>query len=80
MARLTKVRQSTPGWASLKKIEAIYQRAVHESDINGIKMHVDHIVPIVSKYVCGLHVECNLRVITASENIAKSNRHWPDMP
>lgn len=34
----------------------------------------------LSKLVCGLHVEHNLRVITQKENQRKNNVFWPDMP
>lgn len=46
----------------------------------GVKWHVDHVVPLQSKIVCGLHNEFNLAVITARENTSKGNRRWPDMP
>lgn len=41
---------------------------------------VDHIVPIKSQIVCGLHNEFNLQVIPSRDNRAKSNRYWPHMP
>lgn len=66
--------QAVPAWADIKVIAEIYKRAVQ------MRMHVDHIVPLRSKIVCGLHVANNLQLLTASENSVKGNRHWPDMP
>lgn len=46
----------------------------------GSKFHVDHVVPIQSNLVCGLHLACNIQVLPAKDNISKNNRYWPDMP
>lgn len=72
--------QATPIWANLFFIEEIYDLAARRTKATGVEHHVDHIVPLRSKLVCGLHVEANLAVIPAAQNIAKGNRHWPEMP
>jgi len=72
--------KATPKWADLEKIKTIYQEAARLETFTGIPMHVDHVVPLGSKIVCGLNCEQNLQILTKSENIAKRNRWWPDMP
>lgn len=72
-------RQALPAWADLTKIAEIYETAAWLSVTSGEPWHVDHIVPLQGKTVCGLHCEANLTLLPASENIAKSNRYWPNM-
>lgn len=62
---------ATPKWLSqehLEEIAKIYQHA------QSLGYHVDHIIPLKNKRVCGLHVPWNLRAIPAKENLSKYNR------
>lgn len=80
--RRAKKLQATPPWANQFFIEEIYDLAKRRTRLmtGGHKWHVDHIVPLKSDLVCGLHVHNNLRVIPGVLNASKGNRHWPDMP
>lgn len=73
-------KNAVPGWASKAAIEAIYEKARRFSDLTGESFHVDHIVPLTSDLVCGLHWEGNLQVLSGVDNLSKANRVWPDMP
>lgn len=66
-------------WANKQAIHSIYKQSQELTLLTGIQHHVDHIVPLVSALVCGLHCEDNLRVITATENISKSNNLVEDI-
>ena len=72
--------KATPSWADPVLILAFYEEAQRLTLKTGIVHHVDHMVPLQSKKVCGLHTQDNLCVLVGSDNISKSNRRWPDMP
>lgn len=65
---------ATPLWANMEKIKSIYEQASLLEKHDGIKRHIDHIVPLRGKNVCGLHVHQNLQILTAEENLKKSNK------
>lgn len=76
-ARRRKHREATPSWLSRKQkseIRQIYQIAITMTQTTGEQYVVDHIVPLRSDVVCGLHVPWNLRVMTQEENLKKSNK------
>ena len=75
-----KKKLAAVSWANKSKILDIYARAKRMELWLGIKFDVDHIVPIVSDIVCGLHCEANLQIIPTKENQIKGNRYWEDMP
>lgn len=80
-ARRRKHQQATPKWLSRKhrtEIRQIYQIAIMMTQTTGEQYVVDHIVPLRSDIVCGLHVPWNLRVVTQEENLKKSNKVLDD--
>ena len=66
------VKLATPKWSDDEQIRNIYIEAQYQ------QMHVDHIVPINSEFVCGLHCEDNLQLLTQNQNSKKHNKIWPD--
>ena len=73
-------RNAAPAWADREAIETIYAKAKQFSDLTGEAFHVDHIVPLISDLVCGLHWEGNLQILPGFDNLSKGNKVWPDMP
>jgi len=72
--RRARILKAQPKWADMKKIRDIYEEAAFLERFDGVKRHVDHIIPLVSDKVCGLHVESNLQILTAKENLSKHNK------
>lgn len=75
--RRRKHRQATPPWltrAQKTQMRELYKIAMTMTKITGVQYVVDHIDPLRSEVLCGLHVPWNLQVITQAENLAKSNK------
>ena len=69
--------EATPKWLiteQFQKIEQVYIEAARLTKETGIPHEVDHILPLQGKQVRGLHVPWNLQILTAFENISKSNK------
>lgn len=70
-------KNATPPWISKDQkasMRTLYVQAARLTETTGERYVVDHIVPLISPVVCGLHVPWNLRVITQEENLKKSNK------
>ena len=75
--RRRKHRQATPPWLTRtqkSEMRALYQAAILSSQTTGERYVVDHIYPLRSDVVCGLHVPWNLRIVTQKQNLEKSNK------
>jgi len=70
--------KATPDWLTEthhREIQEFYWLAQDLKSITGESYHVDHIVPLKGKSVCGLHVPWNLQVLPADLNLSKGNKY-----
>lgn len=72
-----RARHAMPQWLTAEhkqQIREMYLTARRLTKSTGTKYVVDHIVPLRSPDVCGLHVPWNLQILTHNDNCAKSNK------
>ena len=70
-------KNATPSWLTKEDKEEIlelYTICQMFKLYTGQEYHVDHILPLVNKNICGLHIPCNLRIVSAFENLSKNNK------
>lgn len=76
-------RKPAPPWLTeqhFNQMRAFYHEAVERTIRTGYPYTVDHIIPLNSETVCGLHVPWNLQVLGFQENSSKHNTYdggWP---
>lgn len=72
--RQIKIR-ARPSWYESEKgeIKKLYRKAKE------LGLVVDHIVPLNSKLVCGLHTLCNLQLLDPVENSKKYNLYLEEL-
>lgn len=73
--RRLRVKRATPAWADAVRILQFYNAAALMTKVTGVKYHVDHVIPLHGKSVCGLHVEANLQVLPEVDNLRKWNNY-----
>ena len=70
----------TPAWLTaddLWIIEQAHELAALRTKMFGFSWHVDHELPLQGKYVSGLHVPTNIRVVPWLDNVSKANKYLP---
>lgn len=75
--RRFRVQNAAVSWINTEweqfAIAEIYSISHLRSQMTKVKHHVDHIIPLKSDLVCGLHCSSNLQVIEWIHNIKKHN-------
>ena len=67
LKRMRTETEATPPWADIDKICEMYANRPKG-------FHVDHIIPLRGKNVCGLNVHYNMQYLSAKENMSKGNK------
>lgn len=69
--------QATPSWLTSQdyfQMRCLYEAAKIFQPYCDDRLEIDHIVPLISEEVCGLHVPWNLQILPRRVNRKKSNK------
>jgi len=77
--RYRRIIEATPLWVDLSAIEQleICRDVMNKLYPQESPWHIDHIVPLQNKLVCGLHWHANMHLLPAIANFSKGNRFCP---
>jgi hypothetical protein len=73
-ARRKREKEASLGRAFHKDILKVYHSCKIMCEVTGSRYEVDHIVPLMGKEVCGLHVPWNLQITPHDINRKKTNK------
>jgi hypothetical protein len=77
MERFHHTKRAKPKWCDDEAVAQVYRQAQLASLVFGLPHHVDHIIPLRGKLVCGLHVHNNLQILDVWDNCSKGNSYDP---
>lgn len=76
-------RNAIPKWTTGFDFNKLGELRAEVRSLNGRysrEWNLDHVVPLNSPLVCGLHWWQNLEISERAANTFKGNSWWPDMP
>lgn len=72
------IKNATPNCQTAEQRKAVRDLELERNRLNlrdgKNTWHLDHVIPLQNKHVCGLHVAWNLDVIPSRDNLEKSNK------
>lgn len=72
------LKLQTPPWAEHALIDQLYKKRDELNKALQLDLQVDHVIPLVSDSVCGLHCWNNLQLLEGSLNAAKATSYETD--
>jgi hypothetical protein len=76
--RNTLKERQIPGWCEKELISILYLKRDELNERYGLNLEVDHIIPLNSKTVSGLHCWHNLQLLDKNANCSKGNKYQTD--
>lgn len=72
------LKESIPIWYEVNMVKQLYLKRNELNEKWSLNLQVDHIIPIISNTVCGLHCWANLQLLDSELNNSKNNNYQQD--